>query len=100
MARAADVPNRCMYIYAAAGFRFADMVSSQVRQLDAVEQMRVAEVAISLSRELQCPVDNVTATVDCTLDQVIKNKGAKPDYIDVVQCVESATGRKFPQIAG
>lgn len=89
-----------MYIFAAASYRYADMVSAQVRQLDAPEELRLAAMATRLSNDLQCPTAMMTATVDCALERIMSSKGAKPEFIDILQCVEKATGQDFPQIPG
>lgn len=92
-----ELPDRCAYAYAAAGNRMGLMVAEMINNLGAEENLRLAFQAVSLSNALQCPAEPMNSTVDCTIRLVRSNGGAKPDVVDVVKCVESATGSAFPK---
>ena len=95
---AAEIPNRCSFAYATAGFRVADMISAMLTKLDSNEQIQLAQASVNLSRELQCPVAEMVSVIDCMVDIVVNNKGANPDQVDAVKCVVKETGQNFPNL--
>ncbi len=90
------IPDRCMYAYAEAGYQVATMVAAQISKLEAKAETQAAATALSVSRDLQCPVDPVTMTVDCTVAFVVSAGGKVVSFVDLIDCVEKAAGRPFP----
>ena len=97
-ATAAEIPDRCAHAYAAASYRFGAMVSAQASKVFTPDEMTMALRSIELARGAECPIPQLTQSIDCAVDAVQARNGGKFEPSDAVSCVEAAIGREFPQI--
>lgn len=95
---AAEIPDRCAYAYAAASYRFGAMVSAQASKVFTPEELTLANRAIELARGAECPVPQLTQSIDCAVKAVQDNNGSKFEPSLAVACVEAAIGREFPRV--
>jgi hypothetical protein len=94
------LPDRCAYTYAAAGYRVGSMVSSQIKKSNADNKIQQALESVSLAKELQCPVTEMTKVIDCVVDLVRQSSGEEPEPIGVIECIEKITEQDFPKLPG
>ncbi len=95
---ATEIPDRCAYAYAAASYRFGAMVSAQASKVFTPEELTLAHRAIELARGAECPVLQLTRSIDCAVKAVQEQNGTKFEPSQAVACVEAAIGRDFPRV--
>ena len=91
-------PDRCAYAVAAAAHRFANVVSAQVTRLDAARELPIAQSSLRLTTLLGCPTAITLKAIDCAVRRVQDGKGALPEGLQIVKCVENASGKPFPKL--
>ena len=90
--------DRCAHAYAAASYRFGAMVSAQIKKILTPDEMTLAVTAIELARGVECPIPQLTKSIDCAVNIAQDQKGEPFEVKQAIICVESAIGKSFPQI--
>ncbi|MGI9480668.1 MAG: hypothetical protein ACR2PI_28550 [Hyphomicrobiaceae bacterium] len=91
-------PDRCAYALAATANRFALFVSAQLTRLNTVGELSQAQTSLQLTIQLGCPKATVFKTIDCAVKRVQTRGGLSPDAIEILQCLEQASGKSFPKL--
>ena len=95
---AKSIPDHCAYLYAVSTVRTTNVVTGLVNSLDAYEEISLANDAVQLTRNLNCPIEPLERSVDCAVQEVKRTDGQQIDVLFVVDCVENNLGRKLPKL--
>lgn len=91
-----SVPDHCAYLYAVASARMTNVVSGLANNLDAHDEIALANEAVQLTRNLNCPIEPLEGAVNCAVQEAKRRDGQPVGIMFVLDCVENSADRKMP----